>query len=132
MLRVRSTCSTSHPAPSHFGRTVAPSHRRTIALSLPRIAQPSQRRQVFHVERIGDDRPCLLAALRFFGFNEDWQPRESAVVKQPPEWLFSDAAMPDVFVPIDAAPARFLRVVAVKDLQPIDPDEAIEGVERLS
>ena len=52
-----------------------------------------------------------------------------AIVQQTPERLEPETALADVLVPIDAAAARPLRIVPVKDLQPIEADEAIEGFE---
>ena len=51
---------------------------------------------------------------------------EAAIVQQAPERLETEATLTDVLVSIDAAAARPLRVVAVKDLQPIEADDAIE------
>ena len=41
-----------------------------------------------------------------------------------------EASLADVLVPIDAAPQRLLRVVQMKHLEPVEPDDAPEGAER--
>ena len=63
------------------------------------------------------------------GLDQDRQPRESRVVQQPAERLEPDAPVTDVLVTIDAAAARPLRIVAVKNLQPLDADDPIELIE---
>ena len=69
----------------------------------------------------------LTAVRRLFGLDQHRQTGKSRVVEQPAERLEPEAAVADVLVPIDAAAARPLRVVGVKDAQPIESDEAIEG-----
>ena len=48
------------------------------------------------------------------------------------ERFLAEAAATDVLVPIDTAPARLLGVVGVKDFEPAEPDQTVEGVERLA
>ena len=57
--------------------------------------------------------------------------RETPVGQQPPKRLEAETALADVFVTVDAAAERLLRVVAVKDLQSIEADEPIERLERV-
>ena len=96
------------------------------------IAEPPEGGEIHRVERVGFDRPAFLAPRRLLGFDQDRQPGKATVVQDPAERLFAEAAASDVLVAIDAAAARLLRVVPVKHLQPVEPDDALEGVERLA
>jgi hypothetical protein len=53
-------------------------------------------------------------------------------MQQSPKRLEADASVADMFVTIDAVAARPLRVVSVKGLQPIDADDPVELLERIS
>src|SRR5688572_28733851 len=100
-------------------------------LRLRRLAaQAAERRQVLHVEGILDDRagaggPCLLG-----GLDQQRPVLESRIVQQATEGFETEAAFPDVLVPIDAAAARLLGVVAVKHLHAIESDQPVERGER--
>ena len=62
--------------------------------------------QIAHVERIGDEQIGFVAALRLFRFDQDGKAREPLVVEEPPKRLETQAAITDMFVPIDATAAR--------------------------
>jgi len=68
--------------------------------------------------------------LQFWRFKQHRQFGEPRIVEEFPERFEPQTSFADVFVPIDAAAAWFLRVVQVKHTQPIEPDEAIEIPER--
>ena len=90
-----------------------------------------QRRQVLLVVGIDRQRSCSLAAPGFFGLNQDCFASKSSIVEQAPKRLDADEALAYVLVPIDAAAARLLGVVAVKNLESIESHEPFERFERV-
>src|SRR5262245_55143777 len=90
------------------------------------VSQPAQRLEVLDVQRVGDHLVRFVAVRRLLGLDQERQPAETRIAKQPSKRLEPQTAFPDVFMAIDAAPARALRVIAVKDPQPIEADQPIE------
>src|SRR3954470_13866863 len=84
--------------------------------------QLAQRVQVLLVQRIDRDRPRRLA-LGFRRLQQHRQILEAAIVDDAPERLEPEVPVADVLMTIDAAAERFLRVVHVKRLQPLEPDD---------
>src|SRR5688572_28170131 len=94
---------------------------------VPHCAQPSQRFQVLHVQGIGQDRAGPFGAVRFLGLDEDRQAIEPRIGEDAAERLETEAAEANMLVPIDAAPARLLRIVRMERTEPVEADDAIEG-----
>ena len=89
------------------------------------LAKRPQCVEVPHVVLIDLDHVWPGAAC-FLRLDQNRQIAESWIVQQAPERLETEATLTEVLVSIDAAAARPLRVVTVKDLQPIEADDAIE------
>ena len=95
------------------------------------LAQRSERVEIADVERIECNQAGPAQRARLFGLDQHRPPGKPGVVHDPTERLEAEAAIADVLVPIDAAAAWPLRVVGVKHPEPIEPDEPIEGGERV-
>jgi len=65
------------------------------------------------------------------GFDEDRQRCEPRIGEQSTKRRQADASLADVLVAIDAAAARPFRVVAVEYLQPLQPHQLVECIERI-
>ena len=76
-------------------------------------------------------RRLLAGVLELRRFEQHRQRREPRIVQQPAERLEPEAALADVLVAIDAAPARLLRVVQVEHLDAVEPDDPIELAKRV-
>src|SRR5438094_7136001 len=87
--------------------------------------QASERIEVPLIHRIRRNRASRLA----FALGRFQQHREVAkppIVDDPSKWLESEESLANVFVTIDAAAERTLRIVQMKRLQPVEPDETAE------
>ncbi len=93
--------------------------------------KPPQCGEVLLVVGIDHQRSCPLVAAGLLGLNEDRLAGESWVVQQAPKRLEADESLANVLVTIDAAAARLLRVVAVKNLESVESHEPVERFERL-
>src|SRR4030095_5688432 len=95
------------------------------------VPQAPQCLQISEIERVRDETVRRGGAWRLFRLDEDRQPVEPMVEHQASKRRRSKAALADVLVPIDPARARFLRIVAMQDLQTIEADQSFEGGKRL-
>lgn len=87
--------------------------------------QSTQRSEVHVVQRVAHDLTGA-PAFRFRRLQQHRQIPESWIVDDALERPRPETAAADVFVTIDAAPTRIFRVVHVKDLQPIESNDALE------
>src|SRR5690606_27162703 len=89
--------------------------------------------QVPLVERVELRHPRVVADLRrLVGFDHDGQMLEARIVEQSTEPCQSNVSVANVFVPIDPAAQRALRVVGMDDSEALEADNPIEGSHRLS
>src|SRR5215204_6052992 len=109
----------------HRPSTLSPSASFSLA------HQPAQRPQVARVPRIDVALAPALRRIELGRLEQHRQAREARIRQQPPERFEAETALADVLVPIDTAAARFLRVVQVKDLDPVEADDPIERLEGL-
>ena len=86
----------------------------------------TQRIQIPLVIRIDGERPRTLGGPGFLGLNQDREIRETRVVEESSKRLTADEPLADVFVSIDSAAAGLFRIVAMKDLEPIESDQSFE------
>ena len=94
-----------------------------------RFPKPAQRSEIPDVERIGHHRMRPPAVMRLLRLNQDRQAVEARSCNSRRNGSRPETAVADVLVTVDAAAARPLRVVTVKDAQPVEPDDTIERVE---
>ena len=132
-VRLRTPTPLPAPAPRHATasvRTPETSHRFAMLNHSP---VRSSRRSVRRLRASHGSTSALrrLSGVSSLGVSSSIGRRaKRAIGQQPAERLEPEAALADVLVPIDAAAARLLRVVQVKDLDAVEADEPIELLER--